>query len=83
MGQLEINQAHVVGYSMGAAIVNKLRDLYQERLFSVTLSGYGLPPFPDVYSSELEEEIRKKPRSDESFGRQQSKGSWALGLLGS
>jgi len=59
LDHLEIKQAHVVGYSMGAVIVNKLRDLYPERLFSVTLSGYGLPPLPEVYSSELEEEVRK------------------------
>ena len=59
LDHLEIKQAHVVGYSMGAAIVHKLRDLHPERLFSVTLSGYGLPPLPDVYSSDLKEEVRK------------------------
>lgn len=59
LDHLEIQRAHVVGYSMGAAIVNKLRDQHADRMISVTLSGYGQPALPEVYSSELEEEVRK------------------------
>lgn len=59
LDHLEEDRAHLVGYSMGAAIVNKLRDHAPDRLLSVTLAAYGTPPLPDAYSDELEKEIRE------------------------
>ncbi len=37
-----IEKAHVVGYSMGARIVGKLREMRPDVFISLTLGGYGL-----------------------------------------
>ena len=37
---LEIERVHLVGYSMGSRVVNKFRELYPERLFSVKLGAF-------------------------------------------
>jgi pimeloyl-ACP methyl ester carboxylesterase len=39
LDHLKINKAHVVGYSMGASIANKLLTTHPDRLISVTLGG--------------------------------------------
>jgi pimeloyl-ACP methyl ester carboxylesterase len=36
-----LSKAHVVGYSMGALIAGKLRELHPDRIASLTLGGYG------------------------------------------
>lgn len=59
MDHLEIRQAHVVGYSMGAAVALKLLTQHPDRVLSATLSGYGTPPLPETMSRELEDEIRR------------------------
>lgn len=42
LDHLQIKQAHVVGYSMGALITGKLMVLHPERLLSATLGGAGV-----------------------------------------
>ena len=39
---LNVDRAHVVGYSLGAVITNNVRALYPERLITATLGGAGL-----------------------------------------
>jgi pimeloyl-ACP methyl ester carboxylesterase len=41
LDHLEIAQAHVVGYSMGGFLTNRLRAKHPERLLSATLGGAG------------------------------------------
>jgi pimeloyl-ACP methyl ester carboxylesterase len=43
LDHLEIDQAHLIGYSMGAKVANTFRAAYPERLLSLTLGGYGWP----------------------------------------
>jgi pimeloyl-ACP methyl ester carboxylesterase len=38
---LGLEQAHIVGYSMGARLTNKFRAVHPERVLSVVLGGYG------------------------------------------
>ena len=40
LDHLEIEKAHFIGYSMGARLVNRFRDLHSERFLSATLGGY-------------------------------------------
>ena len=41
LDHLKLRQAHVIGYSMGGAIANKLRERHPGRILSVTLGGVG------------------------------------------
>lgn len=41
MDEMKIDKAHVVGYSMGGFITNKLLTTYPERLITATLGGAG------------------------------------------
>lgn len=41
LDHLKIKRAHVVGYSMGSFIVQKMATLYPERILSMTLGGAG------------------------------------------
>lgn len=43
LDHLDVEKAHVVGYSMGSKVANSFRDIYPERLNSITLGGYGWP----------------------------------------
>lgn len=43
LDHLGIQKAHVVGYSMGGTLACKFRELYPERLQTVTLGGFGWP----------------------------------------
>ena len=52
LDHLQIERAHVVGYSMGAIIANKLREQHPERLLTVTLGGYGWPRSPRPMTEE-------------------------------
>jgi pimeloyl-ACP methyl ester carboxylesterase len=41
LDHLKLTRAHLVGYSMGAIVSNKVRELYPERVRSVVLGGAG------------------------------------------
>ena len=43
---LEIDRAHIVGYSMGGRIVTKFRELHPNRILSLTIGGNRLPYAP-------------------------------------
>ncbi len=43
MDHLDIERAHLIGYSMGAKVANTFRASYPDRLISLTLGGYGWP----------------------------------------
>jgi len=43
LDHLEIDRAHLVGYSMGGKIANTFRAAYPDRLLTLTLGGYGWP----------------------------------------
>ena len=58
LDSIPVGKVHGVGYSMGAALMNKLLDRHPQRFLSVTLSGYGQPPLPDRVTDGLVEEIR-------------------------
>jgi pimeloyl-ACP methyl ester carboxylesterase len=44
LDHLQIDKAHVVGYSMGAGITLQIAARYPERVRTATLGGAGLPP---------------------------------------
>lgn len=41
MDHVGVDKAHIVGYSMGAAIVGKLRSIHPERMITLCLGGFG------------------------------------------
>lgn len=43
LDHLDIDRAHIVGYSMGAKIANTFRARHPNRLLTLTLGGYGWP----------------------------------------
>jgi pimeloyl-ACP methyl ester carboxylesterase len=43
LDHLELERAHVVGYSMGAKIANTFRSRHPQRVITLTLGGYGWP----------------------------------------
>jgi pimeloyl-ACP methyl ester carboxylesterase len=43
LDHLDVQRAHVIGYSMGGAVANSFRAMYPDRLLSVSLGGYGWP----------------------------------------
>jgi len=43
LDHLQVEQVHLVGYSMGARVASAFRSRYPERLRSVALCGYGWP----------------------------------------
>jgi pimeloyl-ACP methyl ester carboxylesterase len=62
LDHLKIAKAHLVGYSMGAIISNKVRELYPERLQSVVLGGggwhqRGAPALADLTGSDIAEAV--------------------------
>lgn len=60
---LQITQSHLVGYSMGAAMVLKFIDLHPTRALSATLAGYGKPPLPAAWSPDFQQEITRNLKS--------------------
>lgn len=78
LDHLGVERAHVVGFSMGAAVANKLRDAHPDRLLSVTLAGYGEPPLPEEHTADLVREIETNLRNMGLLGSNDPK---ALGLL--
>ena len=59
---LDIDRAHVVGYSMGARFANKLRELHPDRVVSLTVGGIGRPTAPPILTSELLEKVDQQLR---------------------
>lgn len=55
MDHLEISQAHIVGYSLGAMITCKLMTTSPERLITATLGGAGWPRADDPRQVVLDE----------------------------
>jgi pimeloyl-ACP methyl ester carboxylesterase len=61
LDHLQIDKAHVVGYSMGGTITAKLLATHPDRLLSATLGGSGgirsgaIPPRYDVLAESLEQ----------------------------
>ncbi len=43
LDHLDIERAHVVGYSMGGKIANTFRTRHPQRVVTLTLGGYGWP----------------------------------------
>jgi len=43
LDHLNIDRAHIVGYSMGGKIANTFRSRHADRVISLTLGGYGWP----------------------------------------
>lgn len=69
LDHLDIGRAHVVGYSMGARLANKLRELHPDRVVSLTVGGTGRPTAPPKLTSELieraDQQLRDKGFQDE------------------
>lgn len=60
LDHLHIENAHIVGYSMGAKVTNKFRELYPARVQSIVLGGYGWPWSSNVQTVETAlEQIQK------------------------
>ena len=59
---LDIDRAHVVGYSMGARFANKLRELHPDRVISLTVGGTGWPTASPTLTNELIEQVDKQLR---------------------
>jgi len=59
---LDIERTHVVGYSMGASLANKLRELHPDRVISLTVGGTGRPTAPPTLTSELIEHVDQQLR---------------------
>jgi len=43
MNHLDVDKIHLAGYSMGSKVANTFRSLYPDRLYTITLGGYGWP----------------------------------------
>jgi pimeloyl-ACP methyl ester carboxylesterase len=50
MDHLDLDRAHVAGYSMGGLIANNLRAVNPDRLLTATLGGYGWPDSQEALS---------------------------------
>lgn len=67
LDHLDIDRAHVVGYSMGAQLANKLRELHQDRVISLTIGGTGWPAVPGTLTIEqIDKRLRDRGFRDES-----------------
>jgi pimeloyl-ACP methyl ester carboxylesterase len=72
LDHLEIEQAHIVGYSMGGFIALKMATLYPERVSSIVLGGSGwidsqwdeLGPAWEVQASEFEAKVEEAGDND-------------------
>ena len=74
LDHLGLERVHVVGYSMGAVVANKLRDVEPRRFRSLVLAGYGeLGPF--TFSEQLVAEVE---RNLASMGRADGNDAVAL-----
>lgn len=67
LDHLDIDRAHVVGYSMGALLANKLRELHQDRVISLTIGGTGWPAVPGTLTIEqIDKRLRDRGFRDGS-----------------
>lgn len=64
LDHLQIERAHVVGYSMGAFIAAKLVTMYPDRVLSVTLGGAGWPKEDDPRVRLLDEVAESLDRGE-------------------
>lgn len=62
LDHLNIDRAHVVGYSFGGRLANKLRELYPNRVISLTLGGTNVPTEPPKVTAERIEKLDKRLR---------------------
>jgi pimeloyl-ACP methyl ester carboxylesterase len=63
LDHLNINQAHVVGYSLGGYLASQLLTLHPERLLSATLiAGAGRFDWNDARARQAEEEANERER---------------------
>ena len=60
LDHLEIERAHVVGYSMGSRIAIKFREVHPSRFLSVTLGGFGSLPPRERSVEDLETTLRSR-----------------------
>jgi len=69
LDHLNIDRAHVVGYSLGGRLANKLRELHQNRVISLTVGGTSRPTEPRTVTAErienLDKQLRNKGVEDE------------------
>ena len=69
LDHLDIDRAHVVGYSLGGRLANKLRELHRERVISLTVGGTSRPTEPLPVTAEriegLDKQLRNKGIKDE------------------
>jgi pimeloyl-ACP methyl ester carboxylesterase len=62
LDHLNVEKVHLVGYSMGAKVANTFRSLHEDRLFTITLGGYGWPwQSAAVTLAEAEERLKSRP----------------------
>ena len=67
LDHLDIDRAHVVGYSMGARLANKLREIHPDRVISLSIGGTGWPAVPRTLTIEqIDKSLRDQGRRDES-----------------
>lgn len=74
LDHLKLAQAHLVGYSMGAIVANKVRELYPERLKSVVLGGAGWQKegdyaLADLKGSDIAEALERTGSFEEMLRR--------------
>ncbi len=63
LDQLGIDRAHIVGYSLGGRLANKLRELHGKRVISLTVGGTNRPTEHRPVSVERIEKLDKQLRS--------------------
>ena len=67
LDHLEIERAHVVGYSMGGAIALKLITTHPDRLLSAVVGAYGWHRVPEKVGEDLMERRRRLPGAGRGF----------------
>lgn len=61
LDHLNIDKAHVVGYSYGSRVANKFREVHPQRFLSVTIGGFGWPlPPRERDAASYEESLRSR-----------------------
>ena len=68
LDHLEIERAHVVGYSMGGAIGLKLITTHPDRLLSAVIGAYGWRRVPEQVGEDLMERVADSLERGEGFG---------------
>ena len=68
LDHLEIEHAHVVGYSMGGAIGLKLLTTHSDRVLSAVIGAYGWHRVPEQVGEDLMERVADSLERGEGFG---------------